>query len=869
MYPPVPRSESHTGAIVAAVLTGVWLVVVAVAGQSIMWLVTQVLLASGVDVPVQTWPIAAFAVVLVAGLPAVLLATIPRHAPTREAGRAWTVGAAVLAAGSALRTMPVTENVWLLLATAVLAGIGALIVRRKPQAPAQAETQTEPQAQTQTETQAETQAGPQASPQGEIQAPPQAGPQAPPQAGPQAPPQAGWPAAAAPPAAPQAGWPAAAAPPGHTPAATAPGWWLPPTQTPYGTTAWYPPAPPPKPLKPPAGPFPGALGWGIAAGILVLMPFLWVGAFGGWLETLFAVCAAAAIGALAASTMDYRFWTAYDHGTARRVLLGGLTGGTALALFAGGLGGNGAQVLLLCLLPPLGFAAAALKRAWPMIALAALGPLALVDPVEVNLLLMGMDVPYWVMIASLAALGLALLVGLVYALGIFKTPKPLAFGTAAALAIAAGLVYAGAGQPGFYGDQLFVVMREQAPLAGLPATTGLGPARDARVTAVYQRLVEHANRTQAALRADLDRWRLTYRPYYLVNAVLVEGGPEVRAWLQTRDDVDRVLLDQRLRALPARADGSTGDIDQPPSSPEWNLRMVGAPQAWSAGHTGKAIVVGSSDSGADGTHPALSANFRGGDDSWYDPWNHTSTPQDNGGHGTHTLATAVGRQNIGVAPDAQWVSCVNLDRNLGSPSLYLECLQFMLAPFPKGGNPFTDGRAARAPHVLTNSWGCPALEGCDLTVMRPATDALAAAGIAFVAAAGNTGPFCGSIDDPPAPDPSAFTVGAVDRNQRVATFSSRGEGSDSTKPDVVAPGQGILSAMPGNTYSILDGTSMATPHVAGVVALLWSAEPDLVGNLEGTYSRIRDTAAAVAGGDMCGGPADSGAGIVNAAQAIR
>jgi len=837
MYPPVPRPQSHTGAIVAAVLTGVWLVIVAVAGQSIMWFVTQILLASGIELQGYAWPTVALGMLLLAGLPAMLVATIPAHVPSREAGRVWTVGAFVLTAGTALRAIPETGNVWLLLATAALAGIGALIARRKPQA----EPPKEPPA--------ENEPTPRPEPPPAVTQPTETQPTPEMQPRPPAPPVSPW-------AAPQS---------------PAPGWWVPPSQYPYGTTTWGPPVPP-RPVKPPAGPFPGASGWGIAAGILVLIPFLWVGALGGWLETLFAIGAAAAIGALAASTLDYRFWTAYDHGTARRVVLGGLTGGTALALFAAGTGGNGIQVLMLFILPPLGFAAAALKRTWPMIAIAALGPLAFVDPAEfIPLILSGMEVPFWATMASLAALGLALIIGLVYALGVFKTPKPLAFGTAAALAIAGGLVYAGAGQPGFYGDQLFVVMKDQAPLAGLPATTGLGPGRDARVTAVYQRLVDHANRTQAALRGDLDRWHLNYRPYYLVNAILVEGGPEVRAWLQTRGDVDRVLLDQRLRALPAEVDEPTGSIDEPPPTPQWNIRMVGAPQSWSAGFRGQSIVVGSSDSGADGRHPALSANFRGGDDSWYDPWNHTSTPTDHGGHGTHTLATAVGHENVGVAPDAQWVSCVNLDRNLGSPSFYLECLQFMLAPFPKGGDPFTDGRPARAPHVLTNSWGCPPLEGCDLTALRPATNALAAAGIAFAAAAGNTGPRCGSIEDPPAPDPATFTVAAVDEGRNVTQFSSRGKGSDSPKPDVAAPGQNVLSAMPGNTYAHLSGTSMATPHVAGVIALLWSAKPDLVGDLQGTYSRIKDRATEVTpalSGETCGAKADAGAGIVDAARAI-
>jgi subtilisin family serine protease len=186
----------------------------------------------------------------------------------------------------------------------------------------------------------------------------------------------------------------------------------------------------------------------------------------------------------------------------------------------------------------------------------------------------------------------------------------------------------------------------------------------------------------------------------------------------------------------------------------------------------------------------------------------------------------------------------------------------MLAPFPRGGNAFTDGDPARGPEVLTNSWGCAAVEGCDAGVLRPAVDAFAAAGTFVVVAAGNTGPGCGTVTDPPAAYPDALTVGATDRDGRVAGFSSRGGG----KPDVVAPGDDVLSALPGGGYGHLSGTSMATPQVAGVVALMWSANPRLVGDLATTTAILRGTATRVSGGGSCGA---AGAGQVDAYAAVQ
>ncbi|MFC0533572.1 S8 family serine peptidase [Phytohabitans kaempferiae] len=602
---------------------------------------------------------------------------------------------------------------------------------------------------------------------------------------------------------------------------------------------------------------------GFAAGLAVLLPWLWIGALGGLAETVLALLAAAAVGWLAAAILDAAFWDRYG------VVLGGFIAGVTLLLLAAGVGQAGAQLAAMLVLPPLGFAAAALRSAAPLVAVAAAGPLAFIDPEEITLLLSsGRDLPAWAAIAAAVSLAVAVLVGIGYGLARSRLAHRWAGAVAVVVVvIAGGAIYLGPGQPGLHGERLFVILKSQADLTGVT-----GGSHEARVASVYGRLVEHAQSSQADLRRTLDRWHLDHTPYYLLNAVEVEGGPAVRAWLSRRDDVDRVLLSQRLRPLPANPGVSHGD-EPAPSAPPWNITLIGADRAASQlGVDGSGIVVGSSDSGVDGAHPALSGGFRGGDDSWYDPWNHTRTPTDRNGHGTHTLGSAVGR-TVGVAPGAQWVGCVNLDRNLGNPARYLDCMQFMLAPFPYGGDPLTDGRPERAPHVLTNSWGCPPIEGCDQGALRGATAAMAAAGIFFAAAAGNTGPFCGSIDDPPAPYADVETVGAVDRRKEVTQFSSRGPAeSDLAKPDLVAPGDDILSAMPGGGYAQLSGTSMATPHVAGVVALMWSANPRLVGDIPRTREILRDTAVSASPGDSTGecAPVDvTGAGMVDAYAAVQ
>ncbi|MCX6045220.1 MAG: S8 family serine peptidase, partial [Chloroflexi bacterium] len=373
---------------------------------------------------------------------------------------------------------------------------------------------------------------------------------------------------------------------------------------------------------------------------------------------------------------------------------------------------------------------------------------------------------------------------------------------------------------------------------------------DERRRFVYTTLVNQAEASQANLRKTLDQFGVEYTPYYLVNAIEVRGGLLHRLWLSTRPEVDRILPSPILRPLSEPEAISTGS-EQRPTTPQWNLTSIGADQVWKAlGITGKGIVIGQSDSGVQFDHPELAESYRGRDGNadynWFDPWNGTSVPTDFGGHGTHTLGSILGK-TVGVAPGATWIACTNLARNLGNPAHYLDCMQFMLAPFPRGGNPFKEGDPTRAAQVLNNSWGCPQeAEGCDPTALLAAVRALRAAGIFTVASAGNEGPACSTIKDAIAIYDEVFSVGASNEAGDLAPFSSNGpvtvDGSGRVKPDIIAPGMHVLSSFPGNTYEFEDGTSMAGPHVVGVVALLWSANPNLIGDIDRTEQILTQSA---------------------------
>jgi serine protease AprX len=199
-----------------------------------------------------------------------------------------------------------------------------------------------------------------------------------------------------------------------------------------------------------------------------------------------------------------------------------------------------------------------------------------------------------------------------------------------------------------------------------------------------------------------------------------------------------------------------------------------------------------------------------------------------------------------MAPGAKWIGCRNMDQGNGTPATYMECMEFFLAPYPVGGG---QGDPTKAPDVTINSWGCPPSEGCSADTLQAAVEAQRAAGIMMVVAAGNAGSACSTVVDPPGIYDASYSVGALNTGtDTIAGFSSRGpvtiDGSGRIKPDITAPGTNTRSCdnSADNAYTTASGTSMATPHISGAVALLWSANPALLNDIDATETTLNDAA---------------------------
>jgi serine protease AprX len=356
--------------------------------------------------------------------------------------------------------------------------------------------------------------------------------------------------------------------------------------------------------------------------------------------------------------------------------------------------------------------------------------------------------------------------------------------------------------------------------------------------------------------------------------IRVDGHHRLMADFANLPGVAKVMLNPNVRPFPFSFDIGYGDGPVENPGIEWNISQTRADEVWERGITGQGIVVGGQDTGYDWQHPALRRAYRGNHGpggevdhtyNWHDAWSEATIPFDDNQHGTHTMGTILGDDGqgnqIGMAPGARWIGCRNMRRGLGNPASYTDCMEFFLAPYPPGGDPFTDGDVSMAPHLINNSWGCPDIEGCDDAVLEPAADALRAAGIMMIVSAGNDGPSCETVTEPPARYDSVFSVGATDNQDQITGFSSRGPvpADDSPeeatpvllKPDIVAPGANVRSSLPGGGYGTASGTSMAGPHVAGLVALIWSANPELTGQIDATEQIIRQSARPVEVNTSC------------------
>jgi subtilisin family serine protease len=274
------------------------------------------------------------------------------------------------------------------------------------------------------------------------------------------------------------------------------------------------------------------------------------------------------------------------------------------------------------------------------------------------------------------------------------------------------------------------------------------------------------------------------------------------------------------------------------STPTSALNLIGAPDLWALGVRGQGIVVANLDTGVDVTHPALAGNWRGGSNSWYDPTTATPTsyPVDGNGHGTATMGIMAGGDvdittngvttltAIGVAPEAKWIAARIFNGPSASEANIHKAFQWVLDP---DGDPATDD----APQVVNSSWA-DSLVQCDTSnAFQADFQALVAAGILPVFAAGNYGPNA-STQRTPASRPEAFPVGSVNTTDLIAASSSRGPNTcgvssyhgSAIYPAIVAPGKGVRVAWLNGSTMLQDGTSFSAPHVAGGLALLLSAE---------------------------------------------
>ncbi|MCB0429635.1 MAG: S8 family serine peptidase, partial [Flavobacteriales bacterium] len=446
--------------------------------------------------------------------------------------------------------------------------------------------------------------------------------------------------------------------------------------------------------------------------------------------------------------------------------------------------------------------------------------------------------------------------------------------------------------------EMMVIMAEQADLSAARYMN----TKEEKGNFVFHTLQDLSTHTQPVVWEKLESLHAPYHSYFIVNAVWTKGDIDVIRAMAEMPQVSQVIENARYTVQQPVQVGvpSYDDPNTKTNAVEWAISLVKADQVWGMGYKGQGAVVGGQDSGYEWDHPAIKGKYRGWNGSsadhnhnWHDAiqtgnggscGTASTEPCDDHGHGTHTMGTMVGDDGagnqVGMAPDAEWIGCRNMDQGAGTFATYAECFEWFIAPTDLNDqNPMP----SKSPDVINNSWGCPTDEGCNTSnfeAMRVIVSNVKDAGIVVVASAGNSGPSCNTVEDPPAMYDESFSVGSTTSSDNMSSFSSRGnvtvDGSNRMKPDISAPGSDIRSSYPGGGYTSMSGTSMAGPHVAGLVALIISANPDLAGKVDIIEDIIEKTAVKLSVNETCGGVAASqvpnntfGYGRINALDAIN
>jgi len=300
-----------------------------------------------------------------------------------------------------------------------------------------------------------------------------------------------------------------------------------------------------------------------------------------------------------------------------------------------------------------------------------------------------------------------------------------------------------------------------------------------------------------------------FNSFWLVNAVSFKANANVIRNIATNREIKSIYLDkEQIMINPIKGDSQVRAA--------WGVDYIKAPAAHLRGITGKGVIVAVVDTGINMTHPKFAAgqiltdlakSFVSGE----------ATAEDGHGHGTHCAGT-IGSKEYGVAPDVQLIPVKVLSSGgSGTWEGVMNGVQY----------------AAEKANIMSMSLGGGASTSGN--VVETAVKNAISAGVICVIAAGNSGPSASTIGTPGVVE-EAITVGAIDNKGTIASFSSRGQTIyKKDKPDIVAPGVNVPSLWKNGGTNTISGTSMATPHVAGLTALILSKDknqkPDAVKKL--------------------------------------